>query len=159
MRHRERRPRPNNDERGQTTVLIIGLATFLAMVVALVVDASAAYLQRQGLDTLADGAALRGADLGATGTDVYEGGVPQERLELTAAQVRAAVGDYLRSTGAYGRYPGLSYTVRVDRAASSVEVRLSAPLELPLTIPGSPEQASIGATGSAIVGVDDPDPR
>ena len=80
-------------------MLIIGLATFLAMTVALVVDATAAYLQRQGLDTLADGAALRGADLGATGRDVYEGGVPQDRLELTAAQVRQAVDAYLRGDG------------------------------------------------------------
>jgi uncharacterized membrane protein len=143
------------DERGQATVLIIGLATFLAMMIALVVDATAAYLQRQGLNTLADGAALQGADLGATGRDVYEGGVPAERLELTAAQVREAVGDYLRGTGAHTRYPGLSYRVRVDPAAQSVEVSLSAPLDLPLTVPGSPERATIGATGSAVVGVDD----
>ncbi len=50
------------DEAGQATVLIIGFAVVLAMVVAVVTDASAAYLQRQGLDTLADGAALAGAD-------------------------------------------------------------------------------------------------
>ena len=56
----------------------------------MVVDASAAYLQRQGLDTVADGAALRGADLGATGREVYTGGVPSGRLELTAAAVRAS---------------------------------------------------------------------
>jgi hypothetical protein len=152
---RERSCERRRDDRGQASVLIIGLATFLAMAVALVVDATAAYLQRQGLDTLADGAALRGADLGATGRDVYEGGVPAERLELTAAQVRQAVGDYLRGTGAYARYPGLSYRVRVDPASQSVEVSLSAPLDLPLTIPGSPERATIGATGSAVVGVDD----
>ena len=41
------------DERGQASVLIIGFAVVLAMVVALVVDSSAAYLQRQGLDSLA----------------------------------------------------------------------------------------------------------
>ncbi|GAB3255590.1 pilus assembly protein TadG-related protein [Nocardioides dilutus] len=146
-------PRP--DERGQATVLIVGLAAVLAMTVALVVDATAAYLQRQGLNTLADGAALQGADLGATGRDVYEGGVPADRLELTAAQVRQAVGSYLRSAGAYARYPGLSYRVRVDPSAQSVEVSLSAPLDLPLTVPGSPERATIGATGSAVVGVDD----
>ena len=149
------RREPMRDERGQATVLIIGLATFLAMTVALVVDATAAYLQRQGLDTLADGAALRGADLGATGRDVYEGGVPEGRLELTAAQVRQSVGDYLRGAGAYARFPGLSYRVRVDPATQSVEVSLSAPLDLPLTVPGSPETATIGATGSAAVGVDD----
>jgi hypothetical protein len=135
-------------------VLIVGFAAFLAMAVALVVDATAAYLQRQGLDTLADGAALHGADLGATGRDVYEGGVPAERLELTVPQVRAAVGDYLRATGALRRYPGLTYDVRVDPASRSVRVSLSAPLDLPLTVPGSPERATVGASGSAVVGVD-----
>jgi Putative Flp pilus-assembly TadE/G-like len=152
---RDRREGRRRDEHGQATVLIIGLATFLAMTIALVVDATAAYLQRQGLDTLADGAALRGADLGATGRDVYEGGVPEERLELTAAQVRQAVGVYLRGTGAYSRYPGLSYTVRVDPASRSVQVSLSAPLDLPLTVPGSPERTVVRASGAAVVGVDD----
>jgi Flp pilus assembly protein TadG len=142
----------SRDERGQATVLIVGFAVVLAMVVALVVDTSAAYLQRQGLDTLADGAALRGADLGATGKDVYQGGVPQDTLALTPAQARAAVGAYLRDSGAYARYPGLSYTVRV--AGDRVEVSLHAPLDLPLSVPGSPERATIGAEGSAVVGVD-----
>ena len=143
------------DERGSATVLIIGFATLLLMTIALVVDATAAYLQRQGLDTLADGAALRGADLGATGREVYEGGVPAERLEQTAARARVAVDQYLASTGAYARYPGLSYGVRIDPTTRSVVVSLSAPLDLPLTLPGSPERASIGATGSAVVSVDE----
>jgi Putative Flp pilus-assembly TadE/G-like len=144
MRHR--------DERGQATVLIIGFAAVLAMVVALVVDSSAAYLQRQGLDTLADGAALRGADLGATGQDVYEGGVPQDTLALTPAQARRAVGAYLQQSGAYARYPGLTYTVQVEQ--DRVVVSLHAPLDLPLRIPGSPERTVVGADGSAVVGVD-----
>jgi hypothetical protein len=143
----------DRDERGQATVLIVGFAAVLAMVIALVTDASTAYLQRQGLDTLADGAALRGADLGATGEDVYQGGVPDKQLTLTLGHARVAVGAYLRDTGAYARYPGLSYTVRVDDGR--VEVRLSAPLDLPLSLPGSPQRATIGATGSAVVGVDD----
>ena len=143
---------PTKDERGQASVLIVGFAVVLAMVVALVVDTSAAYLQRQGLDSLADGAALRGADLGATGEDVYEGGVPEDTLALTAARARAAVGAYLRDAGAYARYPGLSYTVRID--GDRVVVSLHAPLELPLSIPSSPERATIGADGSAVVGVD-----
>ena len=142
----------DRDERGQSSLLIVGFAAVLAMLVAVVVDTSAAYLQRQGLDTLADGAALRGADLGATGKDVYEGGVPRESLALAPAQARAAVGAYLSDAGAYARYPGLSYTVRIDD--DRVEVRLHAPLDLPLTIPGSPERATIGAEGSAVVGVD-----
>ena len=140
------------DQRGQSSVLIIGFAVVIAMVVALVVDTSAAYLHRQGLDTLADGAALRGADLGATGQDVYQGGVPPDTLALTPAQARAAVGSYLREAGAYARFPGLSFTVRV--AGDRVEVHLTAPLDLPLSIPGSPEHTTVGADGSAVVGVD-----
>jgi Flp pilus assembly protein TadG len=67
---------PRRDQAGQATVMIIGFAVVLAMLMVTVVDASAAYLQRQGLDTLADGAALRGADLGATGSETYSTGVP-----------------------------------------------------------------------------------
>ena len=148
MRRRDR----CRDERGQASVLIVGFAGLLAMIIALVVDSSSAYLQRQGLDTLADGAALHGADLGATGEDVYQGGVPDQTLALTPGRAQAAVGAYLKGAGAYARYPGLSFTVRVQ--GDSVVVHLSAPLDLPLSIPGSPEQASIGADGSAVVGVD-----
>ena len=133
--------RRHRGERGQATILIVGFAVLIAMVVALVVDTSAAYLQRQGLDTLADGAALRGADLGATGKDVYQDGVPRESLALTPAQARAAVGAYLSDAGAYARYPGLSYTVRVE--ADRVLVHLSAPLDLPLDVPGSPGHATV----------------
>jgi hypothetical protein len=140
------------DEHGQATVLIVGFAVVLAMVVALVVDSTAAYLRRQGLDSLADGAALRGADLGATGAEVYQGGVPADTLALTPARARAAVGAYLAQAGGYARYPGLSYTVRVE--GDRVLVHLSAPLDLPLSIPGSPEHTRVDADGSAVVGVD-----
>lgn len=142
------------DEAGQATIMIIGFAVVLAMAVALVTDASAAYLRRQGLDTLADGAALRGADLGATGEETYLDGVPRDRLVLTASAARASVRSYLVDVGALRRYPGLTWMVSVDDAAESVTVRVRAPLDLPLTIPGSPERATIGATGSAVVAPD-----
>ena len=139
------------DERGAATVLIVGFALVLALAVAAVVDVSAAYLQRQGLNTVADGAALRAADLGATGEEVYGGGVPEGRLELSVEQIRASVREFLAGAGAYADYPGLSFTVDVDRATSTVTVHVTAPLDLPLTVPGSPDAALIGATGSAVV--------
>lgn len=142
-------------ESGQATVMIVGLATVLAMGVAVVTDASAAYLQRQGLDSLADGAALAGADLGAAGTDVYDDGIRDGRLAVTQAQARAAVHDYLERADAFARYPGLQAYVDADPAAQSVRVRLTAPLHLPLKVPGGPESALIGATGAAVVAVDD----
>lgn len=146
-------PEPKS-ERGQATVLIVGFAVVLAMAIAMVIDASAAYLQRQGLSSLADGAALYGADFGATGEETYSGGLPTERLRLTDAEVSASVRDYLRDVGAYRKYPGLTYVVDVDRTASSVTVNLHAPLELPLSFPGSPDHPSIGAVGSAVVAID-----
>ena len=144
----------SRDERGQATIMIVGFAVVLAMAAALVTDASAAYLHRQGLDTLADGAALRGADLGATGEESYRTGVPPDRLALTATAVRASVHAYLLDVGAFRRFPGLTWTVSVDDGADSVTVRVRAPLELPLSIPGSPGRASIGATGAAVVAPD-----
>ena len=44
---------PGTDERGQTAVLIIGFMIVVALTVVVVVDATAAYLRRQALDTLA----------------------------------------------------------------------------------------------------------
>ncbi len=138
------------DERGATTVMVIGFAAILLMVIAVAVDSTAAYVQRQGLDTLADGAALQGADLAAEGEEVYTEGVPVEgSLEVTPEKARQAVGAYLDQVGARGRYPGLVYDVSVD--ATTVTVRLSAPLELPLDFPGAPAGATVGSTGSAVV--------
>jgi Putative Flp pilus-assembly TadE/G-like len=141
---------------GQATILIVGLATVLAMGVAVVTDASAAYLQRQGLDNLADGAALAGADLGAAGADVYAGGFGAEgRLAITEAEARAAVQEYLGRAGAPAKFPGLKAYVDADAASQTLRVRLTAPLHLPLKVPGGQESALIGATGAAVVAVDE----
>lgn len=137
------------DERGQATVLIVGFAVLLLMGVAAVVDVSAAYLRRQSLDTLADGAALRGADAGAQGRDVYAGGLGAAPLDQTEAAARAGVRAYLHDVGAYRDYPGLSYTVTVSNAR--VLVRLTSRVDLPLSVPGGPDVATVGATGSAVV--------
>ena len=132
-------------------LLIVGLAVVLMTAVAVVVNASAAYLQRQGLDSLADGAALVGADAGAEGEEVYGGGLGVERLELFEAEAREAVDDYLTLTGAREAYPGLGRTVTVDAESRSVRVRLIAALELPLTVPGAPQRATIAADAAAAV--------
>ncbi|GAA1944047.1 Tad domain-containing protein [Nocardioides hwasunensis] len=144
-----RRRRPETDDGGQVTLLIIGFAGILLMAVVVVIDASAAYLQRQGLDNLADGAALYGADLGSAG--IYEQGLDAERLTQQEAAVTAAVRDYLGRAGAGRRFPGIDVAVRVDPVGRSVTVRLQAPLDLPLTIPGSPSRPMVGASSTAAV--------
>ena len=136
------------DERGSVAPLIVGFATILLMTIAVVVDASAAFLERQGLATLAEGAALQGADLGAEGSEVYDGGLGEEPLVLSEGSARAAVATYLRDVGAYADHPGLGVSVSVT--GTRVEVRLTAPAEFPLTVPGLPAGARVTGSGSAI---------
>jgi hypothetical protein len=109
--------------------MIIGLAVVLLMAVAVVVDASAAFLHRQRLDTVADGAALAGADAGSRDLEtLYADGVAaRDRLDQVQALARAAVADHLRRSG---------------------------PLELPLTLPGAPRSTVVTATGEAVVQLD-----
>jgi Flp pilus assembly protein TadG len=143
----------HRDDRGTGMLLIIGLAVVLLMLVAVVTDASAAYLQRQSLDSLADGAALSAADAGASGADTYAEGLGTE-LRLDADTARAEVFGYLRRSHAFDKYPGLTADVSVDAAAQRVTVVVHAPIRLPLLVPGSPGHTSIGARSSATVGVD-----
>lgn len=136
------------DERGQTTLLIVGFAGVLFMLLAVVVDSSAAYLQRQGLATIADGAALAGADAGASGGEIYQGGLDAGgRVEQARVAASEGVAAYLNSIDAYARYPGLSFETRINDG--SVQVTISAPLDLPLKLPGGPGEAPVAATGTA----------
>lgn len=139
----------HRDERGQTTVLIVGLAVVVMLLIGVVVDASAAYLRRSGLDSLADGAALAAAD-GIQGRQVYEGGLG-ERAEIDPSTARAFVADYLRETGASRRYPGLS--VDVQAVIDRVVVRVAAPLDLPITPPGWARRPVISGTAASVVAV------
>lgn len=107
----------------------------------------------QGLDSLADGAALAGPGLGAGGAEVYAGGIGH-RLIMTQAEAEDAVLSYLRQAHAFTRYPWLRAVVATDADTRSVRVDLSAPLHLSLTDPGSPSRTRVGATGAAVVALD-----
>jgi Flp pilus assembly protein TadG len=137
----------HRDERGQTAVLIIGFVLVIAMTVVVVVDATAAYLRRQALDNLADGAALAATD-GIAGEQVYTRGL-EERTDVDPVVARALVGDYLASVGAGTRYPGISHAVETD--GPRVVVRLRAPLDLPLPLPGVATRTHVAATAAAVV--------
>ncbi|TIC81626.1 pilus assembly protein TadG-related protein [Nocardioides sp. GY 10127] len=147
-------PPRDQDEQGSTTVLVLGLVVVLLGAFALVTDASAAYLQRSGLSTLADGAALYGADAGAAGTGLYTEGLPAGALPVDEAAARAGVQAYLEQVGAQRDYPGLSARVTVDVTAGTVDVELTAPLDLPLTVPGAASRTTVTADGSAATTLD-----
>jgi Putative Flp pilus-assembly TadE/G-like len=139
------------EEDGQTTVLLVGLAVVLMLLVGVTVDASAAYLRRQGLDNLADGAALAAAD-GVQGRQVYAGGLG-ERALIDPLVAREHVATYLLEVDAARTYPGLRYAV--DAGADRVVVTISAPLDLPITPPGWEGQPMVSATAAAYVVVSD----
>lgn len=137
------------EQRGSSLPLVVALAAIVLLLVAAVVDASAAYLARQRLAALADGAALQGADLGAQGRDAYAGGLATGDLAISPAEAEAAVRDYLRDTGAVTEHPGIRASVHVD--GERLVVELTAPVDLPLRLPGAPAATTVRAVGSAVV--------
>jgi hypothetical protein len=143
-----RRPR---SESGSIIPLVVGFAFLVAVLVAAVVDASAAYLRRQGLDSVADAAALAATD-GLQGERVYTHGL-DGLAEIDAAAARRYVEDYLRTSGALVRYPGLGWTV--STSATTVVVRVVAPLDLPLRVPGVGATATVSGTAASVVTVSD----
>ncbi|GGF57108.1 hypothetical protein GCM10011519_33830 [Marmoricola endophyticus] len=134
------------DEGGSVTPLIIGFALVLAVLVAVVVDASAAYLRRQSLDHLADSAALAATD-GIQGREVYTGGLGAV-AEIDEATARRYAAAFVAASGAERRYPGLrmSVTARDD----VVVVRLAAPMDLPLSVPGVSTPRVTGSASSEV---------
>lgn len=120
-------------ERGNVTVLTIGFLAVLGMLVVVVVNASAAFLQRRELMNLADRVALHAAD-GLDRDRVYAGGI-DETAVLDAADAHAL------TEGIVPRGVRLDLRTSVDR----VDVRLARSVRLPLVPPGFPNSATIRA--------------
>ena len=139
------------DERGQATLLIVGFFLVVALTVAVAVDASAAYLRRQGLDNLADSAALAAADA-AKADQVYAGDLDRP-APIDVDVARRAAAAYLHSVSADDSYAGLALEVRTD--GQTVTVRLSAPVDLPLAPPDWKHDARVVGEASALVLVGD----
>ena len=115
-------------ERGSVLVLGVGVVASCLLAVVVLVDASAAFLQRQQLFALADTAALAGAqaiDLPA----YYERGA-SSATRLDPSAVSGRVRSHLARSGAAQAFDGLVLDeVRSD--GLQVLVSLSSPLRLP----------------------------
>ena len=144
------RPTAGRNEDGHVTVMIVGFLVVVALMCVVVIDASAAYLRRQQLGSLADGAALAAAD-GAQGQEVYEGGLG-ELAEVDAAAARQHVDEYLSQVGASVDHPGLQAQVQTDGAR--VTVTLQAPMQLPVRPPGWDDSTLVEGSATAMVQVD-----
>ena len=102
--------RPSDDE-GSTLPLIIFFGMLSMILVLIVVAASSLYLERKRLFTLADSAALVGAEaFELSAVAPTSGGV---RPQLTSGDVRAEVADFIEST------PNRFEALQVERAETT----------------------------------------
>ena len=144
-----REPLPSCAEQGSVSVMIAGFFVLIGLLVAAVVDASAAYLRHQQLSALADGAALNAAD-GVQGEQVYTQGLGKTAT-VDPAAARRFVTDYLVASGAVEEMPGLTW--QVTPTGDTIAVRLSAPLDLPLDPPGWTASTTVEAQSAVVVQV------
>lgn len=135
------------DDDGQMSLLIIGFFVVGVLLVAVVIDASAAYLRRTSMNNLADGAALAAAE-GVRGEQVYTTGLDGNAI-LNADDARPYVREYLVDTGALADHPGLTW--RVEQEGESVRVHISAPMELPIAVAGVADDTTISAEAVVLV--------
>jgi len=136
---------------GQASVLVIGFFLVVALTVAVVVDASAAYLRRQGLGNLADAAALAAAD-GVMAEQAYAGNL-ERSAPIDPAVARRHATAYLDQVDARSTYAGL--TLDVGMRGDTVTVRLSAPVDLPIAPPDWEDQPIVTGEAAAYVVVGD----
>lgn len=127
---------PGRREDGSISVTTIGFLVVIGMLVAVVVNASAAYLEKQELNNLADGAALAAAD----GLD--EAGFYTERtVTLDAREARTLVGQYLSGRDVR--------SVDVSVQGDSVTVRLDRSVPLALAPPGWTSRTTVVAEATS----------
>jgi hypothetical protein len=108
-------------------LLGIGLATVCVLALCVLVDASAAFLQRRALVAMADAAALAGAQSIDLAQYYAEGASRATRLDVAAVPVR--VRTFLARSDA-ASIDGLTIDA-VSSDGRAVTVALSAPLRLP----------------------------
>lgn len=135
-------------DEGTVLLLILGLVVVAAMLVAVVTDVSALYLQRRELVAAADGAALAGAQA-VDEESIYLHGLPATGpVPLDQAAAEVAVRDYLTETGILeGRLD-----VRITTTATTVSVELATSFELPVAstvTAGTSGVADVSASATA----------
>jgi Flp pilus assembly protein TadG len=123
-------------ERGTVTVMTIGFLLLLGLLTVVVVNSSSAFLERQRLNNLADGAALTAAD------SLDEAGFyTDRRIVLDPEKARQLVSSYL--SGEEVR------VADVSTDGETVSVHLERDLDLALTPPGWTSRTTIVADSNA----------
>jgi Flp pilus assembly protein TadG len=132
---------PPRDDDGQLLILIAFFGVVLILFVAVVVDASAAFLARRGLASEADGAALAAAQ--SLDEPAFYAGAGGDLLPL--GDVAEVVDDYVAAN-----FPGTTVEdVTLVDGGTAVHVVLRRHLALPLSPPGYEDGVEITAEATA----------
>lgn len=126
MRHRD-----SATDRGNITIMSVGFFTILGLLGVVVINASAAFLERQELAGLADRAALHAADQLDLGEFYRDPSV--DRLRVDPGEAARVANEVLP--------PDVSAVVTVD--GTDVHVRVERRVSLPIRPPGMPGSAKI----------------
>lgn len=124
------------EDEGSTLVLTIFYSALCLLVVLIVVAATSLYLERKRLFTLADGAALAGAEAFAIDASFQADG--RVGVHLESADVAVAAADYLAAAPSSGSLGNVHLESALTRDGQSATVTLSAwwrPPMLTLLIP------------------------
>ncbi|WAB82754.1 pilus assembly protein TadG-related protein [Microcella daejeonensis] len=141
------------DDEGSILPLVAGYGALALLVVLLVTAATSLYLERKRLLTLADGAALAGAEAyELTDLTVAPSGAIS-RPPLDDAAVRAVVEQYLAEAPVQG-FEGLQLERAESEDGSSATVRLSSFWRPPVVTPFVPEGIRLDVTtvGRSVLG-------
>jgi len=128
-------------DEGQITVMTIGFLVVIGLLAVLVINASAAFLQRQQLNALADSAALAATD-GLNREAFYTEGI-DAGVVLDPRVVDRLVAAHLSQSG----QPVSSVRVAVDD--ETVTVRLERRLDLAIAPPGWQPSTVVVATSTS----------
>jgi hypothetical protein len=137
------RPSDPSDDRGSILPLVCFYGALALLVTLLVASATSLYLERKRLFTLADGAALVGAE--SFELDAVTMTPDGPRATLTDEGVRDAVGAYLASNP-IGSFEALNLDEAMTRDGRSAEVTVSAVWRPPVVTLFVPEGLRIDAT-------------
>jgi uncharacterized membrane protein len=125
---------------GTVLLLILGLVTLAAILVGVVTDVSALYLERRELIAAADGAALAGAQK-VNEAKVYNEGLPTSGpVPLDPSAAEDAVRRYLSDAGIDVQQ------ITVDASQSTVSVTIAGQYRLPIA-----SRVTAGASGTTTV--------
>jgi hypothetical protein len=134
------------EETGSTLILTMFYCFLGLMVILVVAAATSLYIERKRLFTLADGAALAGAE----GFSLNDVTVDGDRLivRLSSADVRTAVGAYLADAGS-GRFDDLEVVEATSPDGTSATVTLRSVWRAPVATDLLPVAIPIEVTATA----------